>query len=77
MNADVLEARDASHGRTSFHITANSYKIRVEHPDDEFGPDIPTIKTREQAMESMVHIDYRCPKCRNCQDCRKALKEYP
>ena len=30
------------------------------------------MKTREQAMESMVHIEYRCPKCRNCQDCREA-----
>ena len=23
-------------------------------------------------MESMVHVEYRCPKCRNCQDCREA-----
>ena len=23
-------------------------------------------------MDSMVHIDYRCPKCRNCHDCREA-----
>ena len=44
----------------------------MEHPDDEFGPDIPTMKTKEQAMDSMVHIDYRCTKCCNCQDCREA-----
>ena len=23
-------------------------------------------------MESMLHVEYRCPKCRNCQDCREA-----
>ena len=32
------------------------------------------MKTREQAMDSMVHIEYRCPKCRKYQDCREAHK---
>ena len=32
------------------------------------------MKTREQAMDSMVHIEYRCPKCRKHKDCREAHK---
>ena len=50
---------------TALHIVTHSYKISIN-------PDFPSMKTREQAMNSAVHIEYRCLKCRTCQDCRES-----
>ena len=49
LNADVLETRGARNNHTNLHITTNSYKISIEQPVDEFGPDIPTMKTRSKS----------------------------
>ena len=72
LSADILEAKGARNTHMALHIVANSYKISINQLEDEFRPDLPTMKTREQVMDSMVYIEYRCPKYRNCQDCREA-----
>ena len=72
LSADVLEAEDAKKNHINLEITAHSYKVSINQLEEELGPDISIMKAREQSMESMVHIEYRCPKCRNCQDCREA-----
>ena len=74
LSADVLEAEEAQRNNINLEITAQSYKVSINQLDEEFGPDLQTMRAREQAMESMVHVEYRCPKCRNCQDCREAHK---
>ena len=33
---------------------------------------IPVMDTRDTKVLIKVHIEYRCPKCRNCQDCWEA-----
>ena len=58
LSVDVLEAEDAQKNNINLEIMAHSYKVSINQLDEELGPDISTMKAREQAMESMVHVEY-------------------
>ena len=36
-------------------------------------PHLSELRAYESDLDSLVKVDYRCPKCRNCQSCREAL----
>ena len=56
-------------------MTDHSFKVSINQLDEELSPDIPTMKAREQAMESMVHVKYRCPNVGTARIAEKHTKQ--
>ena len=39
----------------------------------EYDPDLWELRAYEADLDSLLSIEYRCPKCRNCGDCRDSI----
>ena len=48
------------------------YRVHNVSNDQVDEPDLTTMKHYAANLESLIKIEYRCPRCRNCQPCRDA-----
>ena len=39
----------------------------------EYDPNLTELKAYEADLDSLISIEYRCPKCRSCADCRDSI----
>ena len=54
-------------------IRAEAYRIYNVAYTREYDPNLSELKAYEADLDSLISIEYRCPKCRNCADCRDSI----
>ena len=72
LSEDLARVNDASRAGEPLCVVSPSYQIFNGIYAQECDPDLTAMKLYENNLESLVKIEYRCPRCRNCQACREA-----
>ena len=54
-------------------INAGIHRIFNTAHIREYDPNLSELRTFEADLDSLITVEYRCPKCRNCADCRDSV----
>jgi hypothetical protein len=70
---DIETAYSHTPHHTPFCFSAPAYRLFNSAHVQEYDPDIAELRAHKVDLDSLIRIEYRCPKCRNCHDCRESL----